>query len=131
MRWARAVTAALLLGGLLLVVRDEVRLDLRHDTAQATVVDTFIQYRGPDGAVVRIPVGGQTVDARVEQPWFGDMPRTGQTIAVEYDPKNPSRARRAGTHDLVAVGVPVLLAGVLGLTGWRRWRGSGPSRPKR
>jgi hypothetical protein len=123
-RWTRAVVAALLLGGLLLLVRDEVRLDLRHEDTRATVVDTFIQYRGPDGAVVRFQADGQTVQARVEQPWFGDRPSTGQTIAVEYDPRNPARARRAGTHDLVAVGVPVALAGAFGVVWWRRWRGS-------
>lgn len=128
-----AVCAIALAAVLLLVSRDELRLDLRHDSATATVLNTYTQSRGSAGAVVRFTAGGRTVEAHIGLSWFGDRPKAGQAIAVDYDPKNPSRARRAGTHDLIAIGIPVLVVGGMALTGWRRWRGGStrPRRPKR
>lgn len=126
-----AVCAIALAAVLLLVSRDEIRLDLRHDVATATVLSTYTQTRGPGGAVVRFRAGGRTVEVHVGLSWFGRTPRTGQAIGVEYDPKNPSRARRAGTHDLIAVGVPVLVVGGMALAGVRRWRGARPRRTGR
>ncbi|HEX5494033.1 MAG TPA: DUF3592 domain-containing protein, partial [Mycobacteriales bacterium] len=126
-----AVCAIALAAVLLLVSRDELRLDLRHDSTRARVLSTYSQSRGPGGAVVRFTAGRRTVDAHVGLSWFGGTPRAGQTITVEYDPGNPTRARRAGTHDLIALGVPGLVVGGIALTGWRRWRGSTRPRPKK
>lgn len=107
---------------LLLIARDEVRLDVRHDTAQARVIRTYSQSRGPGGAVVRFTVDGRPVEADVALSWFGDTPHTGATMAIEYDPSHPARARRAGSHDVVGIVVPLVAIAVFASTGWRPWR---------
>jgi hypothetical protein len=107
---------------LLLIVRDEVRLDVHHERARATVVRTFDGGRGPGRALVRFAVAGRPVEAEVGLSWFGDTPRAGAPTAVEYDPGHPTRARRAGSHDVVGIAVPVAAIAVLAVAGWRPWR---------
>ena len=93
-----------------LAVVDEVTLDLHHKRVEAIVVRTN-WGRWNDTADVRFRPGvAAAIEAKVQLAPFSDDPSAGDRIAIEYDPSDPTRARRAGAHDIL---VPVVFFGLV------------------
>jgi len=122
---------ALVMAGLLgVVLVDEVRLDLRHARAVATVQEVRPTKGLGASLVVRyLPRGRQgTTTVQVQQAFYDSDHRVGSTVNIEYDPANPSRARIAGDHDIASV---VVVFGIPAAVGWLWWRLRHRRRPGR
>jgi hypothetical protein len=112
-----------------IVIRNEVTLDLHHSSTTATVIEVFEGGRGPGGLRVTFVVDARPIETTVEQPWFAPHFAVGQSVAIDYDPDDPTRARLADLHDVVS---GLVFAGVVGATYWAigRFRGRGRHRSR-
>lgn len=126
------IGAAAVLFGLLLVaalgiqVLDTVQLDRHHAVTDAVVVSVDPGSRYPDVLHIRYrTAAGQTFTTTVNSPEHGAY-SPGDSFPLEYDPGKPTRIRRAGSHDALALAglvVVVVVAAGGGWVGVRRRRG--------
>jgi hypothetical protein len=96
------VIGALMLFFLVVTVYDQVVLDLRHETTEASV-EGVTESKWIDGVdVVFRTRAGRPVRTSLDQVWIFDRPDVQHVVVVEYDPMKPTRARVVGSHTFAA-----------------------------
>jgi len=94
----------------------QVRLTMHHVTTTATVEQSTRGKWGNEDRITFV-AQGTPVRAWLDVPWFVHLPVRGCTVAVEYDPADPARVRRAGSHDFAMSTLAYLGLFLLALVG--------------
>jgi hypothetical protein len=133
-RGARTTGTLLIVGFLGLILGrltvDEVILDARHHVAEATITKVELR-RSVDFALVEFQdATGARRTARIQLSWWPHDTEAGDGQRVDYDPSHPSRARRHGAHDPLALWPVVVGLGLATVLG-RGKRGTRRQRARR
>jgi hypothetical protein len=133
-RWARALGTVLIVGFLAVILGrltiNEVVLDLRHRVTDATVTRVELRRSVDFADVTFLDATGKARRARIQLSWWPGDVTVGDSQRIDYDPSHPSRARRHGAHDPLALwplAAALCLAAFLGF-GNRRRRTDRPPR---
>ena len=128
--WGAFVAVGVVVLTLLAVyfLRNEFFLDLRGQRTSATV-EKIVSSKTDVIHIAYKPAGTDATVRTTVQSLFGDDPRVGARIPIDYDPHDPGRAREAGNHDGLLL-VPLLL-GFGGFTLWNAFGRDGSGRNRR
>lgn len=128
--WGAFVTVGMVVLVLLAIyfLHNEFFLDLRGQRTTA-LVEKIVTSKTDVIHIAYTPTGTDATVRTTVQSLFGDDPRVGAHIPIDYDPHHPSRVREAGNHDGLLL-VPLLL-GFVGFTLWNTFGSDRPGRGRR